>query len=469
MSVTALRHPGTQARHAALRAVVAPWPLAAALFAVYACWSIHRHLRLRTSGYDLGIFEQAVRGYAHLGAPEATIKGPGFNLLGDHFHPILILLAPVYRLFPGPITLLVAQAALIAVSSIPITRLATRVAGPGAGPGAGASAAVAYGTSWGLQATVDFDFHEVAFAVPLLAFGLTALVERRWTAAAAWTLPLIAVKEDLPATVAVIGLLVAVRGRTRLGVAMIVTAIGAGAVIVGVVLPALNPAHVYLYAASAAPDGQDVLHRLFLPAGKFRTLLWLLAPTLSLAVRSPLLLVALPTLAWRFWSTNHLYWGTGFQYSAVLMPIVFVAFLDTLATRATARRARVALHTACALALAATMLKPMPFRGFTEPGDWTPDAQSEQVRAALTRIPDGARVAADNRLAPHLTSRCTVYIFPTYPRATVRPEWIALSTPPDTSIASRPTMNAALARLPASGYRLTLRTGDLLIYRSAAG
>jgi uncharacterized membrane protein len=455
MSAPAARPPA-----AATPATPAPYLLAAALFLAYACWSALRHLRLGTSGYDLGIFEQAVRGYAHLGAPAATIKAPGFNLLGDHFHPILVLLAPLYRLFPSPITLLAAQAALIAASSIPITRLAIRIAGPGAAVSAG----LAYGMSWGLQSVVDFDFHEVAFGVPLLAFGLTALVERRFLAAAAWTLPLIAVKEDLPATVAVIGLLVALRGRRPLGAAMILIAICSGLVIVGAILPALNSEHIYPYAESAALDGQDPLHRLLLPAVKLPTLLWLLAPTLFLALRSPLLLVAVPTLAWRFWSTNPLYWGTGFQYSAVLMPIVFVAFLDALTTTGTGRRARAAVHATCVIAVAATILTPLPLRGLLSPGTWATDAEARQVRLALARIPDNARVAADNRLAPQLTSRHTVYFFPAYPQADVRPEWVAVSSPPDTTMAAPVTMAAALDRLPGYGYQVTLRTDGVIIF-----
>jgi uncharacterized membrane protein len=320
--------------------------------------------------------------------------------------------------------------------------------------------------SWGLQSAVDFDFHEVAFAVPLLAFGLTALVERRWAAAAAWTLPLIAVKEDLPATVAVIGLLLALRGRRCLGAATILVAVCSGLAIVSVILPALNPAHIYPYAASTALDGQDPLHRLLLPAIKLRTLLWLLAPTLFLALRSPLLLAAVPTLAWRFWSTNPSYWGTGYQYSAVLMPIIFVAFLDALPATATGtgRRARAAAHAACMIALAATMLTPLPLRGLLSAGTGATDAGARQVRLALARIPDNARVAADNRLAPQLTSRYTVYFFPAYPQADVRPEWVAISNPPDTTMATPETMAAALGQLPAYGYQVSLRTSSVIIF-----
>src|SRR5690348_8114892 len=148
-----------------------PYALALVFFAGYATLSVLRHMRLRSTGYDLGIFEQAVRGYANGGPPVADLKGPGFDLLGDHFHPILALLAPAYRVFPGPVTLLVAQAALLAVSVVPVTRLALDRFGrsPSLAIGTG------YGLSSGLQSTVGFDFHEVCFAVPLLAFSVTAL------------------------------------------------------------------------------------------------------------------------------------------------------------------------------------------------------------------------------------------------------------------------------------------------------
>ena len=70
------------------------YALALVFFLLYAALSVSRQLQLRTTGYDLGIFEQAVRGYAHLGPPVAELKGPGFVLLTDHFHPILAVLAP---------------------------------------------------------------------------------------------------------------------------------------------------------------------------------------------------------------------------------------------------------------------------------------------------------------------------------------------------------------------------------------
>ena len=59
----------------------------------------------------------------------------------------------------------------------------------------------------------------------------------------------------------------------------------------------------------------------------------MLIPTSGLlALRSPLLLVAAPTLGWRFLSGDDHYWSTDWHYSAVLMPVVTLALVDAIDT-----------------------------------------------------------------------------------------------------------------------------------------
>ncbi|MFG1998354.1 DUF2079 domain-containing protein [Spirillospora sp. NPDC048911] len=318
---------------------LAAWTVAATFFAAYSAMAVNRHHSMRTAGYDLGIFEQAVRAYAHLRVPVAELKGPGFNVLGDHFHPVLVLLAPFYRLFPGPITLLIAQALLLAWSAVPVTRLATNLLGGRAGSCFG----FGYGLSWGIQQAAAFDFHEIAFAVPLVARSVELLAYRRWSAAARWALPLLLVKEDQALLVAAIGgYLFCLGKRRRLGALIVTVAIVAGVVTVFVIIPAFSPGHVYPYAKQAAPDTANPLLILFSPVDvKGWTLLALVAPTLLFALRSPLILIAVPYIAARFWSGTPAYWGTGFHYSAVLMPIVFVAAVDGLRRARAGRAARV--------------------------------------------------------------------------------------------------------------------------------
>src|SRR5262245_22858235 len=253
-----------------------PYALGLVFFLLYAALSISRHLQLRTTGYDLGIFEQAVRGYAHLGPPVSELKAPGFDLLSDHFHPILALLGPVYRVFPDARTLLVAQSALLAVSVVPVTRLALDLLGrwPSLAVGVG------YGLSSGLQSAVGFDFHEVCFAVPLLAFCVVALVREQWRAAALWALPLVLVKEDLPLTVAAIGGYLLLRRQFRWGSLLVTFGVVSYVVIVEVLMPR------YAYTSSislmSGLTGWDI---------KAQTVAELLAPTALMAARSPVMLL----------------------------------------------------------------------------------------------------------------------------------------------------------------------------------
>ena len=53
-----------------------------------------RHYSFETHAHDLAIFDQAVWHYSRWEAPFSSIKG--FNVLGDHFTPILSLAGPFY-------------------------------------------------------------------------------------------------------------------------------------------------------------------------------------------------------------------------------------------------------------------------------------------------------------------------------------------------------------------------------------
>lgn len=116
------------------------------------------------------------------------------------------------------------------------------------------------------------------------------------------------------------------------------------------------------------------------------------------------------------------------------------------------------------IAVATTLLTPLPLRGLVNPGIWATDSRAQQVRLALPHISADADVAADNRLAPQLTARHTVYFFSAYPQADVRPTRVAVSNPPDTTMAAPVTMAAAVDRLPSYGYRKALRTNAVVIF-----
>ena len=434
------------------------WVIALVTFVAYDTISVFRYLRLDPGSWDLGIFTEYVKQIAHARAPVVAIRGAGFNLLGDHFQPIVGLLAPFFRLFPTPGTLLVAQALLTAVSVIPVCRAAQELLGTWASRGIG----LAYGFSWGLQQMVNFDFHEIAFAVPLLAFSLSALVRRRLRPAVLWALPLVFVKEDQGFTVAAIGLAVAGSGLVmarvgrrgadppggqepaawvRAGVLLAAWGLAWSVLAIAVIIPHFNPLHQYPYwndggvvGPGGHPSAGALLHQLT-QAGheKLWTTYLILLPVAFLALRSPLVLIVVPSLALRFISTNSYFWGTGFHYDATVMPIVFLAAVDAMARfragsrrRAPARRGRMpwlpAPGEAVARYGAAVMVAIAGVLAFRFPLDtlWNPQTylispHVDAENAAMARVPDGVTVEATLTMLAPLAARDDTYWAGTYP------------------------------------------------------
>lgn len=456
-----------------------PWPaghssralphlLAGIAFVLYELLSVVRHLTGRTTGFDLGIFEQVVRNYAYLNTPVSELKGPGVNILGDHFSPILAALGPVYFLFPSPITLLTVQAAAFALSVVPVTRLAIGTCGPGLGGILGAT----YALSWGIQSAVAFDFHETCLAVAFVAFCVERLYRQEWWAAIAYALPLLLVKEDLGLTVAAIGLYIVLRGPRKTGALLAMVGLAACCLTMLVLIPHLNVYGQNTYLGQASGTVGNPLVRLVMPVEKLETVLMLLAPTAFLALRSPILVIALPTIAWRFWATNPAYWGTELHYSAVLMPVVFAAAATAVpqvhaGVRAALPRYSGQFHRAIGawcVVFVVLLSVHSPVGQLVRGVTWRPVLSSAE-RKTLATIPDLATVAAENSLAPQLTDRTTVYLFPDFPSQRFRPDWVAVIDPPIRGLVPADQQLAAIQQLPALGYELADRTEQVSLYQ----
>jgi uncharacterized membrane protein len=424
--------------------------IAAGVVAAYVVISGFRYLRRDPTSWYLGIFTEYVKKFAHLKAPIVDIKASGFDLLGDHFHPIVMLIAPFFRLFPTSATLLVAQALLAGVSVLPVSQLGRQLLGNAAGR----SIAAAYGLSWGLQQMANNDFHEIAFAVPLLAFSLSAVVRGRTRAAVLWAIPLVFVKEDQGFTVLAIGLILAFAYR-RHGAGLLLECWGLlwSLLAITLIIPHFNPQHSYHYwteAGAFSPVGGHFgVGALWstLSDGastKLPTLAMILLPTAFIALRSPVILAALPSLALRAINTNPSYWGTAWHYNATVMPIVFIAAIDAMARIRARNRGEAsppaesadrvaagpagrhrprspliaALETAAERYGAAAMVAICAALAFQFPLSnlWTPAtyALGPHVTAenkALALVPDGASVSTDLDLLAPLASRTDTYWF----------------------------------------------------------
>jgi uncharacterized membrane protein len=495
----------------------APWLIAGLVFAVYLTLSLFRYLQFNPASWDLGIFTEQVKQYAHLHAPVADIRGAGFNLLGDHFSPIIALIAPFFALAPTPITLLVAQAALTALSVVPVTWVAAEKLGRRSGVAIG----TAYGLSWGLQQMIDFDFHEIAFAVPLLAFSMAALIRGRYRSSVLWALPLVFVKEDQGFTVAALGVLMivtslwreephrSVRGAVLGGQFLVLWGIVWSVLAIGVIIPHFNPAHHYQYwsdGGTLSPGthfgiGTTVSQFFTSWPTKLQTTLLLLLPTAFIALWSPLALIVLPSIVLRFLGTNDNFWGTQYHYNATAMTILFLAAVDAIArlraahgyepfsdsnaenvTTASGTTApgpvtvwrnavtsTIERHGAVAmLAIAAALIFQFPLSGLWQPSTYHLGAHQADMRAAIATVPDGATVTTTLDLLAPLADRTDTF-------------WIGNAGNPDTQYIVFDGTDSGYEPEPAdipafvasqhrhARYQVIFEQGDIYVFQRTSG
>jgi uncharacterized membrane protein len=403
---------------------MAALPAALALLAAagYAFVSIYRHDHFASNAFDLGVQDQTVWGYSRLQMIPNTVEMIR-NLLGDHFHPILMALAPLYWIWDDPRVLLIVQAVLVASAGIPIFWWARRQLGlvPAL------AFELAYLLFWGVLSAIIYDFHHIAFAVPAVAFGLYAAVTRNnrlfWPMLALGLLT----RENVALTFLALGLyLVLVQRRWQLGAAVMALCTAWFVLVVEVVMPAIAgaPYPHWTYTALGSGPGSALLHLVRHPVSSIALLFdnatklklwagllgaWLLAPLLS-----PLFIVAVPSLLERLWSSNPALWSASFHYSLVIAPVLAFASIDALARLRRMVLGRVGgwLPAGASLAMLAAglILTFAVVRPLDEVGGYVSQARVSQVRSCLAVIPAEASVSASNKLVPHLSHRHQIYL-----------------------------------------------------------
>jgi uncharacterized membrane protein len=464
---------------------------------VYCLDSLILFRRFLASTFDLVIFDQGIRGYAHLAAPVSIARGVSdgqgahFLLLADHWSPILAVLAPFYWIHDGPATLLVAQGVLFALAIPPLWAYTRRRLGPSAAY----FVCVAYALSLPVMSAVVFDFHEVAF-VPVLTAVMVERFDarRRWQAVLAAATMLL-VKEDMGLLVAGFGcylMLTRRRADVWTGLAFVVGGLADTWVATHLLIPAFGGSATFYWAygqfgptlGSAAVN--VVIHplhalRVFVtPWVKVRTMIGLLATFGFLPLASPMVIAVLPLLAERMFASGYpLWWQAKFQYDAFVCMMLCCAAVDGVANlqrhwpRGLTREGRLrwlgrpATVWAAAICAAALVYVPSsPFGSLLHPGFYGVNSRMRAAAAAIAHVPAGVEVEASNNIGPRLSGRDTVLLLDGTPRWA---PWVVGDTLGlDFPFCSPSQQAAELTYLQAHGYSLVFADDGYEVLHRAA-
>ena len=396
-----------------------PWVSFLVATALYSFFGLLRLRLVSQEAFDFAIFDQAVMRYSHFQAPIVTIKGDSFNILGDHFHPIIALWAPLYWIWDNPAMLIIGQAIIVALTVFPLWRVVRR-------RWSGPLAAVFVGcalSAWPILTMINYNVHEIAFALPLLAWAIEAMERRHIPTLAVSCVLLLLVREDMGAIVASIGvvwLIWSTRGHRRAadwltGALLIVGGLAAVFVITGLVIPHFNSAGYQYWNFDSFGTGAKsallgLLKRpwraiwyLVWPPIKLPAYLLLLAPLLFLPLRSPYALIALPLMAERMLSSREALWyDPANHYNALPWIVLVFAAFDAYSRlpEGWKSRLRARSKTIAKAAIATTLV----LAAFVVAADvWISNGDESARRAGLAQIPANTCVAADDRLAAGLT------------------------------------------------------------------
>jgi uncharacterized membrane protein len=385
-----------------------------------------RHWHFQSNGCDLGIFDQVVWHYSRFERPTCTVSGFS-NLLGDHFHPALVLLAPLYWIVPKVETLLVAQALLLTFPMV----LLFFFAQPRIGKFGAIVLALSYSVLGGIQSAANFDFHELCMAVTFTALAIHSMDSKKNGLFYLSIFLLVMSKEDMYLLAAFFGILKFLKGERRSGAALTVGSFLLLLVELKFVIPFMggpgNTYHHWAYSQLGSGPVEALKTMVSHPLRtmgllvsnqqKITTLSVLFAPFLFFGLFSRYALLAVPLLCERLLSDDPTFWGFNYQhYSAVLAVVVAFASADGFPRVMAWIRAGDRLRSGLLWAVLLLNFSLLPVKHYSKlstlfkPSYYRLTENDRTGEEALKRVPEGASVMAQSPIVPHLSHRSDIYL-----------------------------------------------------------
>lgn len=205
--------------------------------------SVRNYQLYQTFAWDLGFFDQllwqASRGNFNFVSTIGNI-----NILGDHFQPVIYLLAPLYWLWDDVRVILIAQALLVTLAAIPLYYLAKFKLKH---EFLALSISISYLLFGGTQFTITNEFHQSAFTPLLLSLGLYWVETGRTRRGFAALASLMFVKEELALLVGALGVMYLIKRQAKLGILLFVTGITSFYLLINWVIPVLSSQGRYIH------------------------------------------------------------------------------------------------------------------------------------------------------------------------------------------------------------------------------
>lgn len=310
-------------------------------FLVFASLAYLKHESLHSTG-DLAAFTQIMWNTIHGKLFLFTVEnGTEVNYMGNHMSPILILFAPVFAIFPDPLTLLFLQSFFICLGALPIYWLAKdRLNSTFAG--------LTFAVSYLLHPAINYqnlsDFHLDPVAMTFLIFTFYYLQRNNYKRFLVFLALALVSKENVPLIGAMFGFYIFFKHKNKLlGSLVALSSISFFILSIGILIPHFGVGH-YIYIDRYSYLGSNfyeiIQTTLFQPMLVVRNVFTLqklvyfvtiFLPTMFLSLLSPSsLLIALPVFAQNLLSDYYPQYSILYQYTATIIPFTYISAIYAL-------------------------------------------------------------------------------------------------------------------------------------------
>jgi uncharacterized membrane protein len=404
--------------------------------------AITNHQALRTQTADLGYYDNIFYQSSHGNPLGCTFMPHGHHYSG-HFDPILVLLSPLYFIYP--------QAELIlALQIIWLTLDAVR------SPWAGLAFGLTYLAYPAMHGVAMYEFHSIALLGPLAMGLMFALQTRSFRAYWVLLVACLLVREDVPLVMALVGVSILfslpehrLHGWLTLGVSAVYFVIVKGLIMTSSdLLNCSDGGSCFAYyfedmikhkrgmrdiALSVGSNPAFAVSRVLIVKEKLLYLLQLFVPLLGLPLIAPRgRITMLFGLTFTLLASREPVYSIAFQYSTFIYPFAFAitplalaALLDGRSLPGlTLHRGRLVRGLVFGMLVASTLLswkfgvvvENHAFKGGFARIQREPDARSGKMRAfifeAMEQVPHEARLAVTRQMGPQVSNRPFVYPYP---------------------------------------------------------
>jgi len=391
---------------------------------VYAVMSLVNHSHYLTFG-DLGIFNQGIWQYSQFKWPIIT-----FHLfrpfLGDHFHPILMILAPLYWFFQGEEVLLVVQPFIILSAMIPLFLIGYELTKSLL---FSFSIIFAYAFYIPVQYTIFYDFHEIIFLPPLFAWVYYWFIKEKKLLTAIFIFLCLLIKEEVGFFIAAFGiyLLIFEKKWRIFGLVTAFSSIAFSLLLMYKVIPLIGGNYLYFNYGEMGQTPVDVIKNVILnpklavqlffePDVKLLTIKRTFWPLAYLPLFSPLgFILSFEQFFSRFMDFRSVRWTIGYHYSAIMAIVVAMGaihFVRNFRTFFKKTQSKIIINFIAILILVLTRLEQINVSAvllIKYPQFWERPVWINRVDEAFSMLPKDASICTQNNITAHVSTRKEVY------------------------------------------------------------